>query len=196
MWLTCAFYLDACAARADQAKYTASSTFTCFDGSASFPSSQVNDDYCDCADSSDEPGTSACPASTFFCANKGASSQLLPPSRVNDLICDCCDGSDEWAGHKEGEGGCPNVCAELGRSLHQHVLDEIAATDAGLQVRQRLINEATQLKAEKESKKATYEQKLADRKRVLDEAKGTPHTTTQLPHSRPLCTVLSRPAPG
>ena len=165
--------------RPDQSKYTGTS-FTCFDGSASLPSTSVNDDYCDCADSSDEPGTSACPASSFFCPNKGASPQTLPPSRVNDLICDCCDGSDEYAGHVQG--GCPNTCAELGRSMHQHVLDEIAATDAGVQVRQRLIDEAKAQKAEKETKKATYEAKLEQRRKVLEDAKGTRSTAALRSH--------------
>jgi protein kinase C substrate 80K-H len=43
---------------ADSTKY-AEDNFTCFDGSAKFPSHFVNDDFCDCADGSDEPGTSA-----------------------------------------------------------------------------------------------------------------------------------------
>ena len=164
---------------ADHSKYTGA-TFTCLDGSATFSSSLVNDDYCDCADSSDEPGTSACPSASFFCSNKGATSLVLPSSRVNDFICDCCDGSDEWEGKKEG--GCPNTCAELGRALHQHVLDEIAATDAGVALRQQLIAEAQQLKRDKEAKKATYEAKLAQRQKALEDARGnTTHNADQLP---------------
>lgn len=36
--------------------YDESKPFTCLDGSASVPFDQVNDDYCDCKDGSDEPG--------------------------------------------------------------------------------------------------------------------------------------------
>ena len=133
----------------------------------------MNDDYCDCADGSDEPGTAACPSSVFFCPNKGATAVTVPSSRVNDMICDCCDGSDEWGSRSaSGQAFCPNTCAELGRALHQHVLDEIAATDAGLKIRQQAAQDAQKLKAEKEAKKASYEAKLATRKAALDAAKG------------------------
>lgn len=30
--------------------------FKCFDGSASVPVAAINDEFCDCADGSDEPG--------------------------------------------------------------------------------------------------------------------------------------------
>jgi len=37
--------------------YDPAKDFTCLDGSLSVPFSSVNDDYCDCADGTDEPGT-------------------------------------------------------------------------------------------------------------------------------------------
>jgi protein kinase C substrate 80K-H len=41
------------------AKFYASSDgrFTCLDGSSTFPVDRVNDQYCDCRDGSDEPGS-------------------------------------------------------------------------------------------------------------------------------------------
>ena len=44
----------------------------------------MNDDYCDCDDGSDEPGTSACEFSKFYCANEGHVQMNLISSRVND----------------------------------------------------------------------------------------------------------------
>lgn len=78
----------------------------CRDGSGSFPRSRLNDGYCDCADGTDEPGTSACPEGKFYCRNIGDTPLLLFSSFVNDRICDCCDGSDEY----ESGIHCQNTC--------------------------------------------------------------------------------------
>ncbi|GFR78919.1 glucosidase 2 subunit beta-like [Elysia marginata] len=75
--------------------------FACLsDKKTRIPPQRVNDDFCDCHDGSDEPGTSACPAGSFYCSIQvpGLPPQSISSSKVNDGICDCCDGSDEWAG--------------------------------------------------------------------------------------------------
>lgn len=94
-------------------KYFAGAVIACRDGSKSFPRDRLNDDFCDCPDGTDEPGTSACPQSKFYCRNLGDTPCFLFSSRVNDRICDCCDGSDEY------DGGiiCPNTCIK-----DEHVL--------------------------------------------------------------------------
>ncbi|XP_068664447.1 glucosidase 2 subunit beta [Aristolochia californica] len=87
-------------------KYYRSSVIACKDGSKTFSLDRLNDGFCDCVDGTDEPGTSACPESKFYCRNAGSMPQLLFSSRVNDHICDCCDGSDEY----DGSTYCPNTC--------------------------------------------------------------------------------------
>ncbi|CAF3133827.1 unnamed protein product [Rotaria socialis] len=92
-----------------QSKYAQLKSFACLDGSSTIPFEYVNDDYCDCRDGSDEPGTSACPNGRFFCENEGYIGTSIPSHLVGDGICDCCDGSDEY----ETSVVCNNTCFEL-----------------------------------------------------------------------------------
>ena len=110
-------------------------SFHCLNGDGSVPVSQVNDDYCDCKDGSDEPGTSACSEdahSKFYCVNKGHRGQFLFSSRVGDGICDCCDGSDE-AHRKDVQ--CPNTCSEDNARWLASRAEEIALNEQGAKIK-------------------------------------------------------------
>ncbi|KOM50100.1 hypothetical protein LR48_Vigan08g092700 [Vigna angularis] len=93
-------------------KYYSSEVIKCKDGSKSFTRDRLNDNFCDCPDGTDEPGTSACPSAKFYCRNLGSKPQFIVSSHVNDHFCDCCDGSDEH----DGIICCPNTCVMGGNA--------------------------------------------------------------------------------
>ncbi|KAJ2804100.1 hypothetical protein H4R20_002638 [Coemansia guatemalensis] len=142
-------------------KANAAGQFTCLDGSQQIPIARVNDDYCDCADGSDEPGTSACANGTFYCANKGHLPGRLSAWRVNDGICDydvCCDGSDEW----DTDAACPDKCEEIGK-LHRHkVAEQQRIEEAGGKRLAELIANAGSLRRTKQKELDEKRARLAE----------------------------------
>ncbi|XP_077981251.1 glucosidase 2 subunit beta-like isoform X2 [Glandiceps talaboti] len=128
--------------------YDNKETFTCLDGSLKIPFSLVNDDYCDCKDGTDEPGTSACPNGQFHCVNAGHKPMYVPSSRVNDAICDCCDTSDEY----DGKVNCVNNCKELGKEERERRQQEIESFNEGYKIRLEYVKEGKE-KMEENRKK-------------------------------------------
>ncbi|MCJ1311774.1 hypothetical protein MMC25_005447 [Agyrium rufum] len=153
--------------------YKSTDFFTCITSpSIKIPISHINDDFCDCPDGSDEPGTSACsylsPLSPqllnensatdlnatialpgFYCKNKGHQPSYVPFLSVNDGVCDydlCCDGSDEWA--KVGGHSCPDKCKEIGKDWRKK--DEVRqrALGNGAKKRKELVQQADRLRQE------------------------------------------------
>jgi len=143
--------------------YNPAADFVCLDGSATIPFIQVNDDYCDCDDGSDEPGTSACPEGRFYCENKGHNPLVLPSSRVNDGICDCCDGSDEW----DSDSQCQDTCMELGRAAREEALAQAKVALQGFSIKQGMIREGKLMQDERVTQVADKEGK----KRELENMK-------------------------
>lgn len=129
--------------------YSPDKDFTCLDGSLTIPFLQVNDDYCDCVDGSDEPGTSACANGSFYCTNAGHRPLNIPSSRVNDGICDCCDASDEY---NSPNSHCVNNCYELGKSARIEAQKRAELLKAGSQIRAELVQKGAQLKQEKKER--------------------------------------------
>ncbi|XP_068164885.1 glucosidase 2 subunit beta-like isoform X1 [Antennarius striatus] len=142
-------------------------SFLCIDGSKIIPFDQVNDDYCDCEDGSDEPGTSACPRGRFYCTNLGFRPHYIPSSRVNDGICDCCDASDEYNSHAR----CQNTCWNLGQRERAYVEHQMRALDEGLQLKQQLIEEGVLLWREKQAQLRELQQAAEDLQIKLEEQK-------------------------
>jgi protein kinase C substrate 80K-H len=160
-------------------------TFMCISNpSITVPIANVNDDYCDCPDGSDEPGTAACsfisPLSPpqpwkgkagalnetlalpgFYCKNKGHTPSYLPFTNVNDGVCDydlCCDGSDEY----DGVGGvkCEDQCAKIGKEWRKQ--DEVRqkSLNSARQRRKELIAEAARLRKEVEDRITTLKTQI------------------------------------
>eukprot|EP00929_Paragymnodinium_shiwhaense_P061024 TRINITY_DN30460_c0_g2_i1.p1 TRINITY_DN30460_c0_g2~~TRINITY_DN30460_c0_g2_i1.p1 ORF type:complete len:534 (-),score=130.96 TRINITY_DN30460_c0_g2_i1:101-1702(-) len=118
--------------------------FRCLDGRSVVPRSAVNDDFCDCADGSDEPGTGACGALEssskppgFYCPNDGGAARYIYPSRVGDGICDCCDGSDEW--QAGASTACRDVCKEKGRARQLEMEERRKSLEKGIEKRRQAL---------------------------------------------------------
>ena len=124
--------------------YDPNKDFNCIDGSAKLPFRFVNDDYCDCEDGSDEPGTAACANGIFNCANKGHVEKNLPSNRVNDGICDCCDATDEY----NSSARCENNCLLLGRAAREEAARLRDILKQGSTVRSEYVQQAVNRKLE------------------------------------------------
>ena len=117
---------------------------------------QINDDYCDCKDGADEPGTSACDNGKFWCENTGHVGQYIFSSRVNDGICDCCDGTDEKHSHKV----CEDNCWETGKETRRLQEEENERRRIGLVKKQELIEKAKLIVEENKAKLQNLKSKL------------------------------------
>ena len=157
--------------------YTDPETFACISHPAvRIPTSRVNDDYCDCPDGSDEPGTSACAhlaASLphagapfiddgvekkkkgadaavlpgFYCENGGHRPAFVPFTHVNDGICDYELCCD---GSEEwaGVGGvrCADRCGEMGAAWRTADAARRRSRGNAARLRREMVAEAGRLR--------------------------------------------------
>ncbi|PWZ11950.1 Glucosidase 2 subunit beta [Zea mays] len=148
----------------------------CRDGSGRFSREQLNDDFCDCPDGTDEPGTSACPEAKFYCKNAGHTPVTIFSSRVNDGICDCCDGSDEY----DSNITCKNTCWEAGKAARVKLKKKVATYKSGVVIRNQEVERAKEAYAKDEAELAKLKgeekilqglvDKLKEQKRLIEKA--------------------------
>ncbi|DAZ94356.1 TPA: hypothetical protein N0F65_000920 [Lagenidium giganteum] len=157
--------------------------FSCDEGSKKFDLTRINDNFCDCEDGSDEPGTSACShtSAKFHCANTGFFAKDVPTSQVNDMICgvltslpvggyvypivDCCDGSDEYSSGAQ----CPNTCAADMNVFKEEKKEAIKAWEGGLEQRKAFVANATRFLADDREHVETLRASIASHKVMVEQ---------------------------
>ncbi|KZW03841.1 hypothetical protein EXIGLDRAFT_599996 [Exidia glandulosa HHB12029] len=165
-------------------------TWKCLnDSSRVIPYAAVNDDYCDCQDGSDEPGTSACPNSSFYCVNTGHIGSTIPSSRVNDGLCEpeCCDGTDEPSGL------CPNICKQVGEEYRKKRDALLKTRKTGAKIRGTYIAHAAKEKKRLEDslellkKEVEVREKEAERlEEILQRTESVSHASMEHKKQSPL----------
>ncbi|PVD23093.1 hypothetical protein C0Q70_16355 [Pomacea canaliculata] len=138
--------------------YQVDQEFKCLTTGQVIPFEYINDNYCDCTDGTDEPGTSACANGFFYCENKGFRGEYITSSRVNDGICDCCDGSDEYGTEEFQENiKCINTCNELGRKEREEREAFQQLQEQGYKIKQEYIQQGKRTKDEKRARLSELE---------------------------------------
>eukprot|EP00913_Durusdinium_trenchii_P014921 g13995.t1 len=111
------------------------------------------DDYCDCADGSDEPLTAACagvsaghraaPAAAprFRCSNAGSIPRTVYSSMVDDGIADCCDGSDERSAGRPAAKTATGACSAELRAVARRVAALLALERQGEVLKQEHLEQ-------------------------------------------------------
>uniref|UniRef100_A0A3Q2QJ43 Glucosidase 2 subunit beta n=1 Tax=Fundulus heteroclitus TaxID=8078 RepID=A0A3Q2QJ43_FUNHE len=154
--------------------YRERKSFLCIDGSKMIPFEQVNDDYCDCADGSDEPGTSACPRGRFYCTNLGFRPHYIPSSRVNDGI---CFASVMLVLFVPSLAFCSR---NLGQKERAYVEGQMKTLDEGLRLKQQLIEEGVLLWREKQAQLRELQRAAEDLQIKLEEHRRRKHEADRL----------------
>lgn len=127
--------------------------------------SQINDNYCDCPDGSDEPGTNSCSYKLdqkFYCKNTNHIPGYIENYKLNDGVCDydvCCDGSDEYLTSK-----CPDKCSEIHQQFVKYKEDVSRDVEKSLAIKNQIIENSSKIKIEISEKLNNLKHQLKTRR--------------------------------